>query len=353
MESTEAQELNTTVTENSNTESKPEEVRQETKIEEKPKTFKENLREKVTEIQRREAKTQEKTEKKESKPKISFDDIGSVAPADMSKEEKEMFLKLDPQAQTYLARVSKQYRSDYGRQTQNIKNIEAKYRPIVEVLSPMEQELVKLGIRPEDAVREALQWKKAGLADKKGAAKEYLKSFGIDPIDLIDDDVPADDPNTGVVNANELRQQIRDEILQEINKEKMIEAQKYALQNSQEVVNKFIKAKPLFSDPVIGERLELAMAGDVQRTLASNPNQEIETVLEDSYKYITEKFPEFRDILQKYNAKAEAERIQSEADKARMASRTITGGVSTPVPNVNRGVPFKEALRRNLGGSYS
>lgn len=312
----------------------------------KVKTFKDSIRDKLVEKPEQKQESKSKQEQK----KISFEEIGSVSPADMSKEEREIFEKLDPKAQSYLARISKQYRADYGRQTQQIKNMEGRIKPIWELVSSQEQELAKFGVRPEDAVKEGLAWKKAFLTDKKAAAKEIFKTYGIDPIDLIDDDLPEDSQSQGL-DPNQLKEQIRQEIMQEFEQKKAEQEKTIALQNSQSVVNKFMKSKPLFSDPAIGERLEAEMAAVTSGILQSQPNQDVEAVLEKAYNYVVNGNSEFSELLKKYNAKFEAEKLQSEADKARIASRTVSGGVSTPVPNLNRGVPFKEAFRRNLGTS--
>lgn len=313
---------------------------------EAPKTFKEALKEKVAEAETKEAKPQERAN---NKPKISFEDIGSVAPADMSKEEKEQFSKLDPKAQAYLARISKQYRSDYGRQTQQVKNMEGKIKPIYDIITAEEQELIRMGVRPEDAVKKGLAWEKSFKADPRAAAKELFKTYNIDPIDLIDDEVPEQESNG--FNPEAYKAQLKNEIMREFQNQQLEAQQKYAMQNSQDVVNKFMKSKPLFSDPMIGEKLEGEMAAVTSGILQSQPNQDVEAVLEKAYNYVVNGNPEFSTLLQKYNAKAEAEKLNGEAAKARMASRTISGGVSSPVPNQNRGVSFKEAFRRNMGVS--
>jgi hypothetical protein len=323
-----------------------------TEKQETPKTFKDSIREKLTTEENGEQKAQVKPTKQEA-PKIRFEDIGSVSPADMSKEEKERFAKLSPEDQSYIARISKQYRSDYGRQTQAVKDMQAKIKPVYELLTAEEQNLAKMGLLPDQVVREAIAWKKSMITDKKAAAKEFFKTYGIDPIDLIDDEVSEpQQQQQQVFDPVAYEQQITQKVLQSIQEQNLENQRQVALQTSEDVVNKFIRSKPLFSDPIIGERLEMEMAGIVEGSLKSQPNQKVEDVLEKAFNFVVNSNPEFSGILQKYNAKTEATKLQSEADKARSASRFISGGASTPVPNSNRGVPFKQAFARNLGTSY-
>lgn len=258
-----------------------------------------------------------------------------LAPGTMTAEEKAVFEKLDPVAQRYVARRAHETHVDYTRKTMEIAEREKalegngkKYQAFEETLAPVRDSYAKKGISEVDLVRRAIAWDQAFERNPIQAAREYLDSWGIDPSEL----AGAQPAAVQQESTSEPPQDIKEVVRQQLLEEKRIQDQITASERNANAVQSFVSSKPLFSDPGTATRLEAAMDPIVQGLIRSNPGASPAEILETAYNYVTKGDPQFSELIQRYEAKNQAERTKQDAIKAQNASRSVTGGPGSGSP---------------------
>jgi hypothetical protein len=268
-----------------------------------------------------------------------------LPPADMTAEEKANWSKLPSDAQKYLARRAYEMRSSFTRKAQEIGARERELNGILEAVSPVQDEYIRSGVSTADVVRRAIAWDKAFKTDPISAARQYLDSYGIDPSELLNGE-PIQQQQQGNFSPDEIREQIRQEMLSEFQRRE----QEQTVHNNYNVVQQFLGSKPLFRDPGTAEQLEAAMAPIVAGLRQSNPELNVNQILEQAYNYVTKGDPQFSSLQQKLEAKAEADRTRAEAEKAMHASRSISGGPGSGTPQ-RKIKDLRENLRLRYRGA--
>lgn len=262
-----------------------------------------------------------------------------LPPADMSAEEKAEFAKLTPAAQRYISRRAYQTRNDY---TQKTMQLSAKEREIEQLagvnLGGIREEYAKHGIPLPTVIENAVAWDRAFRANPKAAALEYLQSWGINPGDL-SDAAPA-----------QQQQSIAPTDVERIVQERLeAEHQKVAVQNNYQTVESFKKSKPLFKDPGTAAQLEAAMDPFVRVAVMQNPNRPAQEILEEAYSKVITSDPQIRDLQQKIDGRAAADKARAEAEAAMQASRSVSGGPGSGTPSIKT-KNLREALRLGIQG---
>jgi len=278
-----------------------------------------------------------------------------LPPADMSAEEKAVFsnLQANPtpenvaKLQSYISRRAYEQRSDYTRKTMELAEREKGIGDILGVVEPVRDAYAKKGIAVPDLVRRAIAWDASFEKDRLGTAREFLDSYGIDPSELMD--MPGQqyqqEPQGNYLTREEA-EALADERVQRAFE--MNQQQSLAAENHNTVLS-FLESKPLFKDPGTAAQLENAMAPIVKAFRDSNPHRPVKEILDQAYDYVTKGDPTFSGLASQLNAKQDAERMQAEADKARAAGRSITGGPGSGTPKV-KSKNMREALQRHFNG---
>lgn len=276
--------------------------------------------------------------------------IEAIAPpADLKKEYLEDFNKLPPNLQKWLSQRSYEYRSDYGRQTQELRAQQERIRAYEEAIKPYENEYVRRGINPADVIKRSIAWDNFFQQDPINAAQQFLASYGIDPSELSQ---AAQEPQQ---NQRYLTPEEAERIAEEKaaslfeNKINMIQQERYIAEASN-VVNEFIGSKPLFKDPGTAEQVEEAMAPILQALRAAEPQAPIQDLLETAYNVATTRNPRLAELTQRINAATEAQKVKENALKAQQASRSIAGSPSGGSPSI-KPKTIGEELRMRLNGA--
>lgn len=271
-------------------------------------------------------------------------------PADMRKEEREAFL--NPTAenahilQSYLSRRSYETRSDYARRTQELEAQRQQVAALQEVMSQYEPEYVRHGMNMTDVARRAFEWDKAMATNPTQTALEWLHAYGVSLESLAQHM-----QNGGQVpqqQQNYLTKEEAEQIAQERIDAMMHQQQQSALAyHHSQAVDSFISSKPLFRDPGTAEQLEAAMAPIVQ-ALAGN-GQSPQEILETAYNYVTKGNPTFSALAQQLEAPQVVETKAREAEKAKRATKSISGSAGSGTPRIQTS-DLRDNLRRNFYG---
>ncbi len=270
-------------------------------------------------------------------------------PADLKKELVEEFNKLPPNLQKWISQRSYEYRSDYGRQTQELRAIQDRYRAYDEALKPYEQEYVRKGINPADVVRRSIAWDNFFNENPLEAAKQWLTSYGIDPSELMQGEQQPQQNQQYL--TQEQAAQIAEERAQQLIEERFnrIEQERY-IADASNVINSFIGSKPLFKDPGTAVQVEEAMAPILQALRAAEPQAPIQDLLETAYAVATTRNPQLAQLVQRLNATTEVERVKENALKAQHASRSIAGSPGSGSPST-KPKTISEELRMRFSGA--
>lgn len=268
-----------------------------------------------------------------------------LPPPDMNAQERAQWDSLSRDAQKYLSRRAYEMRSNFTKKSQEIGAREKELGSIFEAVTPIQEEYARKGVSVADIVRRSVAWDKAFQTNPLEAAREYLDAYGIDPAELANG-APQETHQAQQFNPEEIREQIRQEMLQEFKKreDEQTTHQRYNL------VQQFLASKPLFRDPGTAEQLESAMAPIVAGLRQSNPSLPDHEALERAYNYVTRGDPQFSSLQQKLDAKAEAEKTKAEAEKAMQASRSISGGPGSGSPQ-RKIKDIRENLRLRYRGA--
>lgn len=267
-----------------------------------------------------------------------------LAPDDMSEAEREAFAKLTPEMQAYLSRRRHDWRTDYRRQTDELRKQSSSISGILEELTPHREEFARQGISERDIIRRSLAWDRRLKEDPISGAREYLAAYGIDPSELIGD---------GQNQATSAQAPAFDEATIESIAERKLrehterqEREQYT-HRAATAIQSFTASKPLFQDPTTAEQLVAAMAPIAEALTKQNPGSDPQQILETAYNYVTRGDPRFSELTSRFEAAKQAQATRAEATAALSASRSISGGPGTGTPAIKHKT-FGDALRANL-----
>ena len=275
-----------------------------------------------------------------------------LPPADMGADEKAAFnnLKANPtpenvdKLQAYISRRAYEQRSDYTRKTMELAEKEKGIGDILGAVEPYREAYAKKGIALPDLVRRSIAWDESFQTDRLGTAREFLETYGIDPAELLE--IPSSQQEQP---ANYLTREEAEALADErVQRAFQMKQQNSLAAENHSTVLSFLDAKPLFRDPGTAAQLESAMAPIVKALRDSSPQRPVKEILEQAYDYVTKGDPTFSGLASQLNAKSDAERMQAEADKARVAGRSISGGPGSGTPKV-KSKNMRESLVRYMG----
>lgn len=260
-------------------------------------------------------------------PKPAADDAEAVEPIlpppSLKPEERAVWDTLPPAAQKFLARRAHETTADYNRRMQEV-SAKEKQLGDWQTLAEAREEAQRLGLDPATTYRTAIAWEKAFRANPRDAALQYLQAYGIDPRELVGagggQQQPQQQANGQYMTREEFAAWQRE----------VQEAQ--SLQSNQTAVDNFMKGKPLFRDPGTGQELEAKMAPIVKGMYSDNPQRPIAEILEEAYHLVTRGDPRFSELLEKLNGREAAAKSAKEAEAARAATRSISGGPGGGAP---------------------
>jgi len=295
----------------------------------------------------------------EETPSSIMERIPVVPPADMNKAEKEAFLNPTSEnahvLQQYMNRRAYELRSDYQRRMQEVNDLKQQTSKVYDVIKENEQDYAKQGISIADVTRRSVAWDRAMQANPVATAIEWLDAYGLSVNDLMQQGQV--DPNmNGYAYPPQQQQQnyltredaerIAEEKFQAIQAEQQKNAVAYY---NERVVESFLKTKPLFRDPETASQLEAEMAPVVSGLASTGRYSSPEEILETAYNYVVAGNPTFSSINNAVAAKSVAEQKQAVAQKAKAASRSITGSAGSGTPRIQV-KDMRDNLRRRMSG---
>ena len=264
-----------------------------------------------------------------------------VAPASMNAQEKAAFMRLTPEMQQYVSRRDYETRSDYKRQTYALSEAQREIADISNVITPqVRQEYAREGIAVPQLVERAIAWDKSFKTNKNATALEYLQAYGVDLNELYQHQQGAVQEQPQYLTKEDVERTIAEQQRQFIEQQQQSQV---AYQN-QSAVQSFLGSKPVFRDPGTAQQIEEAMAPIVAGLHAANPHRPAVEKLEEAYNYVMKGHPVFSGL----SAKQEADRKEAEAQKARFASRSISGSPGSGTPKIKANL--RDNLRRRFSG---
>lgn len=281
--------------------------------------------------------------------------IPVVPPADMNKFEKEAFL--NPTAenahilQQYMNRRAYETRTDYQRKMQEVEDMRKQTSSIYDTIKQYENDYAKEGISLGDIAKRSVAWDRAMRENPIETAREWLSSYGIDINDLYENQQPGFDqqqyqqPNPGYLTREEA-ERIAEEKFQAVQQQ---QEQKAVAYYNERVVESFVNSKPLFKDPETASQLEAEMAPIVQALSSTGKYSSPEEILNTAYNYVVAGNPTFSALNSAMSAKPVIEQKVAAAQKAKAASKSISGsaGSGTPRMEVKN---LRDNLRRRMSG---
>lgn len=288
-----------------------------------------------------------------SESKTVSERIAVAPPADMNKEEKDAFLNPTTQnshiLQQYLSRRALETRNDYKRQTMELEQTKQKLGPIYETVQAYEKEYAKDGISLADVTKKSIEWDLAMKANPTQTALEYIDAYGLTLNDLIGFvqsggyQQPEQTPQQYLTQADAERiAQEKIDALMQKQQESVVAEQHY------NAVQSFISSKPLFKDPGTAAQLEDAMEPIVAALSARGGNPQ--EILETAYNYVTKGNPTFSALNAKFEAPQVVEKTIRETQKAKSASRSISGSAGSGTPRL-KATSLRDNLQRRFSGA--
>lgn len=291
-----------------------------------------------------------------------------VPPADMNAAEKEAYLNPTPAnahvLQQYMNRRAYETRSDYQRRVEEVENLRKQTSSIYDTIKQYEADYAKDGISLADVARRSIAWDREMQNNPVGTALEWLDSYGLSINDLAQAQAQGyQQPVNGQYPPEQYGYQQQAQYLTREQAEKIAEEKlQAAMQRQQEeqqqkaiayynerVVESFTASKPLFRDPETASQLEAEMAPIVKALTSTGRYKSPEEVLETAYNYVVSGNPAFSSLHSAMTAKPKVEQRTVEAQKAKMASRSVSGSASSGTPRMVT-KDIRDNLRRRLGG---
>lgn len=270
-------------------------------------------------------------------------------PSDMNSAEKEAFLNPTPNnahiLQQYLNRRAYETKVQYDRRMQEVNNLYRQNSAVYDVIKQYEHEYAKDGISIGDIAKRSIAWDKAMQDNPTEAAMQWLESYGLSLDQLL-----AHQQQGMQQPPNYLTREEAERIAEERYEALAQNEQKKALEYyNQRVVDLFISQKPLFRDPETASQLEAEMAPVVQALNNTGRYSSPEEVLETAYNYVVNGNPTFASIVNKMNARPAIEQQQAVVQKAKAASKSISGSAGSGTPSVVT-KDIRDNLRRRMSG---
>ena len=288
-------------------------------------------------------------------PEPQSERIPLVPPADMNKAEKEAFLNPTPAnshvLQQYMNRRAYETRTDYQRKMQEVEELKKHASSVYDTIKQYEQDYAKEGIMLGDVARRSIAWDKAMRQNPVETAREWLDSYGVDLNELV-----SNQPNgyeqqqynqpTQSYLTREDAERIAEEKFKAVQTE---QEQKAVAYYNQRVVESFVSSKPLFKDPETASQLEAEMAPIVQALSSTGKYSSPEEILNTAYNYVVAGNPTFSALNSAMSAKPVIDQKVAAAQKAKAASKSISGsaGSGTPRAQVK---DIRDNLRRRMSG---
>lgn len=277
-----------------------------------------------------------------------------VPPADMNKAEKEAFLNPTPEnayiLQQYLNRRAYETRSDYTRRMQEVEQMRRRTAAIEDVIKEHEQYYVKRGVPLQDVARRTLLWDQAMATNPVETALDWLDAYGVKLDDLVGYSQEQPQTQSQPPSENYLTKEDAERIAQERLESYFQEQEKKSVAFlNQQIVTSFMNNKPLFRDPETAMQLEAEMAPVVQALSSTGKYANAEEVLETAYNYVVNGNPLFSGLVQKMAAKPVIEQQVAVTQKAKAASKTISGSAGSGTPRLKI-TDLRDNLRRRLAG---
>ena len=280
--------------------------------------------------------------------------IPVVPPADMNKAEKEAFTNPTPEnshiLQQYMNRRSYELRSDHQRHMVEIEQMKSQTSSVLDAIKQYEPDYARQGISLGDIAKRSIAWDQAMKADPVQTALEWLDSYGLDVNDLTQSQQQAIQQGYQPQQQNYLTREEAERIAEEKFQNYQQEQQQSAVAYYNErIVESFVAAKPLFRDPETASQLEAEMAPIVSALTSTGKYSSPQEILETAYNYVVAGNPTFSGLNQAMTAKVVMDQKQAVVQKAKSASRSISGSAGSGTPKVVS-KDLRDNLRRRFGG---
>jgi hypothetical protein len=283
--------------------------------------------------------------------------IPLVPPADMNKLEKDAFLNptIDNAhiLQQYMNRRAYETRTDYQRKMQEVEDLRKKTSSVYDTIKEYEDDYARKGINIGDITKRSIAWDKAMQSSPVETALEWLDSYGLTLEDLKNRSIPQN-AAAAQVPTNYLTREQAEKIAEDKARALFEQQQEEQKQSAvayfnERVVQSFMTAKPLFRDPETASQLEAEMAPIVSALSSTGKYSSPEEILETAYNYVVAGNPTFSSLQSAMTARPMVEQKQAVAQKAKAASKTISGsaGSGTPRSEIRN---LRDNLRRRFGG---
>lgn len=275
---------------------------------------------------------------------VKTERLAVAPPGDMSKEEKDAFMNPTSEnshvLQAYLSRRAYQTQSDYSRKMNELEQTRQKVTGLYNVIKDHESDYVRKGLNMADVTRRFIEWDKAMDANPMQTALEWLDAYEIDLDQLAQmrsQGYALQQPQPQYLTAADA-ERIAQEKIQAMMQQQQ---QSVLAESNYNAVQSFMNSKPLFKDPGTALQLEEAMAPIVAALTQQGGNPQ--EILETAYNYVTKGNPTFAALTQRLEAPAVVEQKVRQAQKAKAATKSISGGTGSGSPRMQT-----KDLRTNL-----
>lgn len=294
----------------------------------------------------------------EPTPEPQPERIPLVPPADMNKAEKEAFLNPTPAnshiLQQYMNRRAYETRTDYQRKMQEVEELKKHTSSVYDTIKQYEEDYAKEGIKLGDVARRSIAWDKAMRQNPIDTARDWLEAYGVDINDLVQGQVSQAEQQQYQPQQQQQRGFLTRDEAERIAEEKYRQAQteqeqKAVAYYNQRVVESFVSSKPLFKDPETAAQLEAEMAPIVQALSSTGRYSSPEEILNTAYNYVVAGNPTFSSLNSAMTAKPVLEQKVAAAQKAKAASKSITGSAGSGTPRAQI-KDIRDNLRRRMSG---
>lgn len=272
-----------------------------------------------------------------------------LPPADMRKEEKDAFL--NPTAenahilQSYLNRRAYETRSDYSRKMAEVEELRKNTSSVYDTIKQYEGDYAKQGISLGDIAKRSIAWDRAMQANPVDTAREWLESYGVSLEDLAKANYqPQQQPQNYLTRED--AEQIAEQRMQTLMQQQEQKAVEYY---NQRVVESFMNSKPVFRDPETAAQIEADMAPVVQALTGTGRYSSPEEILDTAYNYVINGNPAYSSLISKMAAKPIIQEQKAAVQKAKAASKSISGSAGSGTPRVQT-KDIRDNLRRRLSG---
>lgn len=272
-----------------------------------------------------------------------------LPPADMRKEEKEAFLNPTPEnahiLQSYLNRRAYETRADYSRKMAEVEELRKNTSSVYDTIKQYEQDYAKQGISLGDIAKRSIAWDRAMQNNPVETAREWLESYGLSVDDLAGQYQQQQPPIQNYLTREDA-ERIAEERVQSLMQQQEQKAVEYY---NQRVVESFMNSKPVFRDPETAAQIEADMSPVVQALTGTGRYSSPEEILETAYNYVINGNPAYSSLVSKMAAKPVIQEQKAAVEKAKAASKSISGSAGSGTPRVQT-KDIRDNLRRRLHG---